>query len=233
MARRGSFGHLPKSAPDLTATIVALMREYANAVDRNMVDAWKNGGTVDGKPVTDARLLGHFKSRRDDLSPDDPQYQEWNNRITQYEFAIEESKMSVKWDNGKATPADMMAFYKKWEKKTPDNTEFDRSLRKSYGQWQKSATTRSRGSSHAARANAHAQTADKVYKDKVQPADWANKAISSMMFNWGLIPGKVVNGKRVPPDNIGEMEAYSDTDFEALLAVVKGGALTPERQEDV
>jgi len=69
MARTGVFGKLPKAAPDLSSTINALLAEYMAAIDSNMVDAWKNGGEVDGKAVTDARLLAHFKARRNELDP--------------------------------------------------------------------------------------------------------------------------------------------------------------------
>src|SRR4051812_3793186 len=98
MARTGRFGRMPRAAPDLTATIVAMLREYNAMLDSNYVDAWKNGGKVDGKPVTDSRLLEHFKGRRNELDKDDPLYDQWSNRIVQYEFAIADSKMQVKYD---------------------------------------------------------------------------------------------------------------------------------------
>ena len=49
MARSGTFGRIPKAAPDLTNTIVALVREANAQEDQNFVDAWKNGGKVDGR----------------------------------------------------------------------------------------------------------------------------------------------------------------------------------------
>ena len=49
--------------------------------DQNFVDAWKNGGKVDGKGVDDTRLLDHLKKRRDDLDPRRPHWDEWNNRL--------------------------------------------------------------------------------------------------------------------------------------------------------
>ena len=122
MARTGRFGRLPRAAPDLSGAIAALLREAQAKYDQNMVDAWKNGGQVDGKGVNDARLLAHFRKRRDALDPTDPLWTEWDNRVQQYEFSIEESKMSLKWDQKKATEADMRAFYTKWAKKATPNS---------------------------------------------------------------------------------------------------------------
>ena len=114
MARRGVFGRLPRAAPDLTNTLVALIREANAQEDQNMVDAWKNGGKVEGKGVDDDRLLDHMKKRRDALSPDDPLWDEWNNNYIQYDFSIHESKMALKNDQGKVSDAEMASFYRKW-----------------------------------------------------------------------------------------------------------------------
>lgn len=188
MARTGRFGRLPRAAPDLTSTIVAMVREYQQLVDGNMVDAWKNGGEVDGKPVTDSRLLAHFKTRRDDLSKSDPMYQQWNNRIDQYQFSIEESKMQVKWDNGQASEGQMAAFYRRWEQKTPDNTEFDRTLRSAEGKWKSSASARGRASSARAKGNAYTSKQNTIYNNGPKQAEQANGILVLAGQALGILP---------------------------------------------
>lgn len=236
MARSGAFGKLPKAAPDLSSTIAQLLAQYAADVDQNMVDAWKNGGEVDGKPVTDARLLAHFKSRMNDLDPKSPEYQQWKNRITQYEFSIEESKMTVKWDNRQASESDMAAFYHKWEQKTPDNTEFDRSLRKSYGQWMRSASARSAGDAAKAKAEAHNRWATGLYNKDVKAAHTANTWLASMLYKWGPLADSGTGGQQPgPPSNIGGLEASGFGDFETLITLMQNGGagLTPDQKADV
>ena len=58
MARRGKFGRRPSGGGNLTAMIAQLYKEQNAAQDRVMFDAWQNGGSVDGKAVTDDRLRG-------------------------------------------------------------------------------------------------------------------------------------------------------------------------------
>lgn len=188
MSRTGQFGRLPKSAPDLSGTIVALMREYAAQVDQNMVDAWKNGGKVDGKAVTDERLLKHLRARRDELDKSDPMWAQWDNRMLQYSFSIDESKMRVRWDNHQASEGEMAAFYRKWEKRTPDNTEFDRSLRSSFGQWANAANARGRANSAAAKAKAHDNEVKNIYDTQVKTGESLNTALVWLAKQTGIIP---------------------------------------------
>lgn len=142
------------------------MHEYMAQVDQNYVDAWKNGGKVDGKAVTDARLIAHLKSRRDDLDTDDPKWAEWDNRVTQYTFAIEDSKMQVKYDTGKASDGDMARFYARWAAKTPDNTEFQRTLLSAAGKFRAASARKGRASADAAGRDKFASDV-KGYEKKV------------------------------------------------------------------
>lgn len=128
MARRGSFGKAPRSAPDLTGSIVALMREFAAMQERNLLDAWKSGGEIDGKRVTDEMLLKHFDTKLGELSPDDPLYDEAHNTAEQYRFAIRNSKMELGYHQKKITDAGMAAFYRKEAANHPRNSEAWRNL---------------------------------------------------------------------------------------------------------
>jgi hypothetical protein len=215
VARVGRFGRLPRSSPDLSATIVSMLREYANQVDSNMLDAWKNGGKVDGKPVTDGRLLAHLKSRRDVLDKADPMWAQWNNRVLQYGFSIEESKMRVKWDNKTASAGDMAAFYHRWEQKTPNNTEFDRSLRSSYGQWAHASAARTGADKSKAAAAKHQKWATGIYDSQIKSGDSLNTALVWLAQEVGIIP----------PGNSASLAdtELSQADFTQLLDIVQDG----------
>lgn len=188
MARSGRFGRLPRSAPDLTSTIVALMREYNALVDRNVVDAWKNGGDVDGKAVTDTVLLEHFRARRDSLSKADPLWTEWDNRVTQYDFAIQDSKMQVRYDNGKATDMDMAHFYQQWADKTPNNTEFDRTLLSAVGKFRAASAARASAGAAQAGRDSFVSTAE-GYRKTAQPSLDVIQALVAYANQTGIAPG--------------------------------------------
>lgn len=220
--RTGRFGRLPKSSPDLTASIVQMLREYAAMVDQNMVDAWKNGGKVDGKTVSDERLLAHFRKRRDALAKDDPLYTQWDERITQYSFAIDESKMRVKWDNKTISEAGMAAFYQGWLKKTPKGSEFYRTLQSSYGQWHNAAISRGGGGA-AAKAKAHDAWALKLYNDKVRPASTFTSWLTTIAKAFNIIPN-------TPNSTLASGELSSGQTQQLLDLVSTGRALTPEQQ---
>ena len=179
MARRGAFGRLPRAAPDLTNTLVALIREANAITDRNYLDAWQKGGKVEGKGVNDERLLKHFKKRRDALDPSDPLWDEWNNRVAQYDFAINESKMSLKFDQGKISEEAMSDFYGKWagREDIQQNSEFYRHLLSQEAKWHSAAKAgrSARGASN--KAAQHDAWVQQVLKTQVNAGDIANDAI--------------------------------------------------------
>src|SRR6188472_3942053 len=128
MARRGRFGRRPRSSPDLTSTIVAMAREYQNMRDRNIVNSWEKGGKFEGKQVTDEALLSHLKSRAAGLAKDDPMYDEASQRVDEYTFSISNSKMELRYAQGKASDAAMASFDNKWSGKLPQNSEAWRNM---------------------------------------------------------------------------------------------------------
>src|SRR5512138_1618276 len=94
-SRRGSFGLQPRVAPNITGQIVALAREYAAKRDANIMDAWRNGGTFEGKKVTDEMVLAYWKEKQEGLSKDDPNYNANANQIMQLQYGIEQSKQDL------------------------------------------------------------------------------------------------------------------------------------------
>lgn len=187
MARSGNFGRLPRSAPDLTGTIVQLMREYNAMVDSNYVDAWQNGGKVDGKAVTDSRLLQHFRARRDALGRRDPLWTQWNNRITQYNFAIEDSKMQVKYDNGRASDMEMSRFYQRWADKTPNNTEFDRTLLSAVGKFRAAAAAKGRAAAAQAGVDKFKADIRQITNNGIKQAEDTNSALIQFAMDTGML----------------------------------------------
>ena len=187
MARRGKFGRLPRQAPDLTGALVALIREAAAQVDSNLVDAWKNGGEVDGKAATDERLLKHFKMRRDQLSPDDPLWDEWDNRVKQYTFSIDESKLMVKWENQQVKEGDVRNFYRSWMAKTPKNTEFYRELARNAGKWGAAARAAGRARGGGRRAANNDQWETNYFNKHIAAGQIVSEALVFIAKQYGVM----------------------------------------------
>ena len=181
--------------------------------DANMVDAWKNGGEVDGKPVNDARLLAFFKSRRNALSKDDPLWDEWDNRITQYTFAIEESKMSLKWDQHKVSEREMASFYKRWAGKATKNSEFRRTLESSAAKWLTSAKQRASSGSTASKAAAHERWVKNYYQNHVAGGENAQAGLLNIAKFYDAMPDSGTSLADLDPDSAGYgafMDVYID-----------------------
>lgn len=198
MARRGRFGRLPRVQPSLTQLIVAIAREMQARRDQNIMDAWKNGGTFEGRPVTDEMVLDYWRRRASALSPADPLYESVQNTVTQLEFAIAESKMKTGWAEGKVTAAEMAKFYTDWAAKVPDNSEFDRQLRTAAAQWLRQAQAaarsggrgggRGRGRSSADAYGRKLETIDNRY---IKPGAYLEDVLRNVATAQGLLdPGE-------------------------------------------
>lgn len=191
-----------------------MIQAYAAQVDRNFVDAWNNGGEVDGKKVNDTALIAHFKKRRDELPKTDPVWDEWDNRITQYTFSIEESKMRVKWDNEKVTQAQMAAFYRGWEKKATPNSEFQRTLASNAGKWAADARAKGRAGASRRKGDADANAMKAIYDAKYVPA----KTLENNLLELGRRAGFTTQGAA----SLGEMQAGMGH-FGRLLEIIEDG----------
>ena len=160
-ARRGKFGRIPATAPDLTSTIVSLSHQMVAAEDKNITDAWQNGGLYQGKPVTDAMIIAHWQERLQGIDPTDPMYDQYAQTINQLEYNIGLQKAQLAYaqsDGGAAADAKMASFYTTWAKKIPPDSEFYRTLQKSAAQFIQ--TSRAKGAASAkAAAEANYQAA--------------------------------------------------------------------------
>ena len=155
MARRGSFGRQPRSAPSLTNTLVAIAREMQNQRDQNLMDAWKNGGLFEGAKATDEMVLAHWKERLAGVSKDDPLYDSYNNAYMQYDYSIHESKATLANAQGKMSDAALAGFYSGWAKKVPKDSEFYRVLQRDAAQWMRAAKAKHAGNTQAAKEKAY------------------------------------------------------------------------------
>ncbi|HET7070104.1 MAG TPA: hypothetical protein VFI40_04715 [Nocardioides sp.] len=135
-----------------------------NQIDQNIMDAWSKGGEVDGKPVTDEMVLAHWRDRLAHVAKDDPLYDKYSEAISQYEYAIAESKASTAYAQGKLSDAAMAQFYLGWAKKVPKNSEFWRVLQRDAAQFMRASA--SKGAASAAK------TRELIYQ-KAQDGDYA------------------------------------------------------------
>jgi hypothetical protein len=122
-----------------------MAREYQSMRDRNILNSWDKGGKFEGKQVTDQMLLSHLKARRDGLSPDDPMYDEAGQRLTEYTFAVDNSKKELDYAEGKASDGDMARFYANAATKLSVNSEAWRNMRTLAAQYKDRAAKGSGG----------------------------------------------------------------------------------------
>src|ERR1019366_5620905 len=153
--RRGKFGNQPSAAPDLTSTLVSIATQMQNTDASNLMDAWKNGGTFNGKPVTDQVVLAYWQDRLAHIPKTDPEYTTDANLIQQTTYTIAESKMNVLYQQKKVTDGQMAQFYLNWEKKVPANSEFARTLAVAAAKFVASARAGSAASGKASAAQAY------------------------------------------------------------------------------
>ena len=164
MATQARFGRLPRAAPSLTSTIVALAQEYQRVRESNIVDAWKNGGMFEGKKVTDEMVMKWMKDRRNEMSPDDPKWDYYNNQLVQYEFAIANSKMELKYKRNDVSDSAMAAFYHKWADKLPPGSEAYREREKLAAGYADRAASGRAASGRASADKAYAASINADYK---------------------------------------------------------------------
>jgi hypothetical protein len=150
MARQGKFGRTPRTAANLTNTVVSILRASIAQQDQNIVDAWQKGGLYKGQPVTDDMIIAYWQKRLDGLDPKDPLYDTYKNAVMQYQYAIESSKVETAYKMGTMTDQQVADFYLGWAKKVPQNSEFYRVLQRDAAQFIRAA--QSKGAAAAKKA---------------------------------------------------------------------------------
>lgn len=153
-----------------------------------MFDAWQNGGEYKGKAVTDDRILGYIKQRRDGFSKDDPLWDEWNNRFTQYDFSIGEQKIGLQFKQGKVGAGAVAAYYRSKLKDIPKDSAFYREVAGRAAEWSKSVGRAARG---AARGRSEAGVRDKLNKTIYAAAEYEQLELALTQYAraQGIIAG--------------------------------------------
>jgi hypothetical protein len=185
-SRRGSFGLQPRVAPNVTNQIVALAREYVAKRDQNIMDAWRNGGTFEGKKVTDSMVLAYWNERAQGLDPNDPNYEYAKNQVEQLQYGIEQSKMDVLHVQGKLSDTAYAQFFLKWAKKVPANSEFYRVLQKDAAQLIESAKAKGRAGAEAAKTKAFNEFVTNTTNSKIAIGDAMTAALTDLSKATGL-----------------------------------------------
>ena len=205
MAVRARFGRLPRSAPSLTSTIIALAQEYQRVRDTNIEEAWKNGGMFEGKKVTDNMMLNYWTERRDSVSKDDPMWDYYNNQLHGYKFNIEETKHYLAYKRGNLSEAGMARFYAEWARKMPQNSANWRSLMTKAAEFRDSAARGSSSTDYAAREERY-QRNQQHTKDKFE-APW--DVFEQSVMEW-MIGENYVDRSVMTTNNNGGWAAFND-----------------------
>jgi hypothetical protein len=143
-SRRGSFGLPVRVVPNVEAQIIALAREYVAKRDSLIMDAWRNGGTFEGKKATDQMVEAYWKEREVGLDKNDPEYEQAKDQVMQLEYGIAQSKADVLHVQGKLSDTAYAQFFLKWAQKIPANSEFYRTLQKDAAQLIEQAKNKAR-----------------------------------------------------------------------------------------
>src|SRR5574337_989888 len=212
MARRGSFAYnAGGTGRDLTATIKSLYDQQQSANDKAMFDGWQNGGLVDGKPVTDARILAYIQQRQSQYSKDDPLYSQWGERLQQTQYSIGEQKATLTYrQTGDARV--MADFYKSWLGKVPADSAFGRQVATSAAQWAKSAGDAARG---AARSRAN------------EALTRQTNAVNSAFGSWGAIEGALTTAGQRAGYISGNQRAEDMTGANLQSLLASGSVIDP------
>jgi hypothetical protein len=162
--RRARFGKLPRVAQSLGPTILAAAAQMESQRDQNVMDAWKNGGTFEGKPVTDEVALAYWRGREVGMDPKDPAYEALSNTVTQLDYGIHQSKEDLLYKQGKISDRTYANFFLDWSKKVPKNSEFWRTLQKDAAQFIQHAAASGRAGSARGKAAAFNTYQDSINK---------------------------------------------------------------------
>ena len=190
----GAFGRRPRL--NNNSNQAAIQARYKQAQDAEwsaMQDAWKNGGMINGEPVTDQMILDYMTKRRDEIGAPtggeapDPAYTQWSNNVSQLKFSIAESKVGVQFKEGKMSAAQVATFYKDQLSNLPQDSEIYRTVAAKAADWAKSASAS--GGASASAAAMKALTARRNANDATI-ASYGNlrDVIVQAAINAGLVP---------------------------------------------
>lgn len=185
-SRRGSFGLQPRVAPNISGQIIALAREYAARRDSNIMDAWRNGGTFEGKKVTDEMVLAYWEEKQKGLDPEDPNYNSNANQILQLQYGIEQSKQDLLHVQGKISDQQYAQFYIKWAKKVPRNSEFYRTLQKDAAQLIEQGRQKAKSAAEQAKTDRFNEFVKRTTDSKIAVGNYLTQALVDLAKQTGM-----------------------------------------------
>jgi hypothetical protein len=182
--------------------------------DRNIAEAWENGGEVDGKKITDEDLLAHFRDRRDKVATNDPLWEYYDNLLRNYEFNIADSKMTLQYAQEKVSDTQMAVFYEQWATKFPTDSEAYRNTMRTAAAYRSRAAQVAAAGAARARAQAYQNALTGIYNNYQRDWNVASTVITRALRGAGVL---------APNETLDDMRASGETnvehDFSGLLAV--------------
>lgn len=229
-SRRGSFGLQPRVVPNVTAQIVALAREYVAKRDSLIMDAWRNGGTFEGKKADDDMVLAYWKERMDGLDHEDPNYEQAKDEVFQLTYAVEQSKMDLLHLQNKITTMEYAQFFLKWAKKAPKGSEFYRTLQKDAAQLIEQAKTQGRADAERAKTESFNAFVKTTTEHDIAIGDALTRDLDALSKRTGL--NVTANGDELLDLLTKDVKANPDAHRALLDTIAKSdagwdGQLTP------
>lgn len=150
------------------------------------MDAWRNGGTFEGKKATDDMVLKFWQGEAKDLDKNDPNYEEAKNNIMQLQYGIAQSKADVLHAQGKLSDNAYAQFFLSWAKKVPANSEFYRTLQKDAAQLIESSKASSRAAGERAKTEAFNKFVQTTTDSQIAIGDAMTAALTAYSKETGL-----------------------------------------------
>jgi len=201
-----------------------MAREYQSTRDRNILNSWDKGGKFEGKQVTDQVLLKHLADRRNGLAKDDPLYDEMDQRLTEYTFAVDNSKMELKYAEGKVSDGGMAAFYARAATKLPQNSEAWRKMKTLAAQYKDRAHSGGGGGGGGGRKSTYNSEANKIPLKKEVAYDAMMETLTGVALREGIL--------QTTTEDLGDLRAFEGdaTRLQQLMEVFNSDPkYAPER----
>lgn len=185
-----------------------MMERYANARNRNIYEAWREGGKFEGEKVTDERLLRFMKKRRDEYARDDPEWDEWNNQLIQTRATVIKERVDMDYRMGDATAGEVARTYRMLANRMPKDSSYYRNMMMAVGQMEQAARAASAGASRQFDYEGMQERLNNIYQRKIKPADDMMYALNEYAKAAGYISGSETVW------DVGTLEAE---DFEGIM----------------
>lgn len=187
-----------------------MMEQWQAAEDRNILDAWTNGGTYNGKPVTDKMITAYYRKRRNSYDKDEPEYTEWDNDLWQLRFQISNEGVMMRYKNGQIGAAAVAQHYRNWAQKMPKNSSYYRNMMATAGDFAKAAKAGSAGAGSAFDYQAMMKRINALDRDIA-----ATETFYSGLTSYAVAKGFLLPGESITDPNA--LTVFEARDLQGLL----------------